>query len=152
MAVATGLATHVLCFRSVWEATAQGKARRAPIGGGGGGALGGLPGRESHRGVDALSFPDRAGAAAVTEVGGYQSKVVQRLAKSFRGASSNELRSLPGKIERLEAEIESLQRSFVAAGYYQQETARIRADQQALNALESELEALYRRWEDLESG
>ena len=39
-AVATGLARHVLCFRSVWEATAQGKGGRAPIeagtGGGGG--------------------------------------------------------------------------------------------------------------------
>jgi acetyl-CoA acetyltransferase len=39
-AVATGLATHVLCFRSVWEGTAQGKGGRAGIGvgdGGGGG-------------------------------------------------------------------------------------------------------------------
>ncbi len=36
-AVACGLATHVLCFRSVWEATAQGKGGRAPIGGGGSG-------------------------------------------------------------------------------------------------------------------
>jgi acetyl-CoA acetyltransferase len=36
LAVACGLATHVLCFRSVWEATAQGKEGRAPIGGGGG--------------------------------------------------------------------------------------------------------------------
>ncbi|MEE9609423.1 MAG: thiolase family protein [Myxococcota bacterium] len=32
-AVACGLATHVLCFRSVWEATAQGKGGRGPIGG-----------------------------------------------------------------------------------------------------------------------
>jgi acetyl-CoA acetyltransferase len=37
LAVASGLSTHVLCFRSVWEATAQGKGGRAPIGGGGGG-------------------------------------------------------------------------------------------------------------------
>jgi acetyl-CoA acetyltransferase len=38
-AVACGLATHVLCFRSVWEASAQGKGGRPPIGaaeGGGG--------------------------------------------------------------------------------------------------------------------
>jgi acetyl-CoA acetyltransferase len=35
LAVACGLATHVLCFRSVWEATAQGKGRRAGIMGGG---------------------------------------------------------------------------------------------------------------------
>ena len=33
MAVATGLASHVLCFRTVWESTAQGAGRRAGIGG-----------------------------------------------------------------------------------------------------------------------
>jgi acetyl-CoA acetyltransferase len=37
MAVATGLARHVLCFRTVWESTAQGGGRRAGIGGAGGG-------------------------------------------------------------------------------------------------------------------
>jgi acetyl-CoA acetyltransferase len=39
LAVACGLAKHVLCFRSVWEGTAQGKGGRSGIGlsGGGGG-------------------------------------------------------------------------------------------------------------------
>ena len=36
MAVATGLAKHVLCFRTVWESTAQGTGRRAGIGAGAG--------------------------------------------------------------------------------------------------------------------
>ena len=38
-AVATGLCNHVLCFRTVWEASAQGDADRASVtmGGGGGG-------------------------------------------------------------------------------------------------------------------
>ena len=38
-AVATGLANHVVCFRTVWEATAQGGGGRAAVtvGGGGGG-------------------------------------------------------------------------------------------------------------------
>jgi acetyl-CoA acetyltransferase len=43
MAVATGLCNHVLCFRTVWEATAQGQKGRAsamPGGGGGGGGKG----------------------------------------------------------------------------------------------------------------
>ena len=40
-AVATGLANHVLCFRSVWEGTAQGKGGRSGIGIGEGGAGGG---------------------------------------------------------------------------------------------------------------
>jgi acetyl-CoA acetyltransferase len=37
MAVATGLARHVLCFRTVWESTAQGGGGRQGIGAGGGG-------------------------------------------------------------------------------------------------------------------
>lgn len=36
-AVAAGYAKHVLCFRTVWESTAQGGGRRAGIGVGGGG-------------------------------------------------------------------------------------------------------------------
>ncbi len=38
-AIATGLARHVLCFRTVWESTAQGDGRRAGIGAGGGGGF-----------------------------------------------------------------------------------------------------------------
>lgn len=38
-AVATGLARHVLCFRTVWESTAQGAGPRAGIGAGGGGGF-----------------------------------------------------------------------------------------------------------------
>jgi acetyl-CoA acetyltransferase len=38
-AVATGIARHVLCFRTVWEATAQGSGKRAGIGAGGGGTF-----------------------------------------------------------------------------------------------------------------
>ena len=37
MAVATGMARHVLCFRTVWESTAQGTGPRGGIGTGGGG-------------------------------------------------------------------------------------------------------------------
>ena len=43
MAVATGLARHVLCFRSIWESTAQGKGGRGAFGLGDGG--GGTPTR-----------------------------------------------------------------------------------------------------------
>lgn len=41
LAVASGLATHVLCFRSVWEGSAQGDKGRAAVtpGGGGGGSF-----------------------------------------------------------------------------------------------------------------
>jgi acetyl-CoA acetyltransferase len=61
MAVATGLARHVLCFRSVWEATAQGKGGRGGIGVGGGGG-GGKPPRMS--GQMEWSIPFRSYSAA----------------------------------------------------------------------------------------
>jgi acetyl-CoA acetyltransferase len=41
MAVATGMANHVLCFRSVWEGSAQGSAGRSSLGPGGGRGRGG---------------------------------------------------------------------------------------------------------------
>ena len=41
-AVAAGLANHVLCFRTVWEASAQGDAGRASVTMGGGGSGGGF--------------------------------------------------------------------------------------------------------------
>jgi len=66
--------------------------------------------------------------------------------------TQKELRALPGRIERLEAEIGALQQSFVADGYYQRDAELIRADQQKLHALEAELQNLYRRWEILEGG
>ncbi len=43
MAVATGLARHVLCFRSVWEATAQGDGGRGGFGLGNGGSPSRVP-------------------------------------------------------------------------------------------------------------
>ncbi len=45
MAVTTGIANHVLCFRTVWEGSAQGDKGRSAVmpGFGGGGRSGGLP-------------------------------------------------------------------------------------------------------------
>jgi acetyl-CoA acetyltransferase len=64
MAVACGLATHVLCFRSVWESTAQGKGGRSGIGvdaGGGGGfrASGPLEYALPFRAYSAAKFAQR---------------------------------------------------------------------------------------------
>jgi acetyl-CoA acetyltransferase len=62
MAVACGLARHVLCFRSVWESTAQGSGRRAPIGADAG-AQGGGPPRATGRMLE-FTLPFRAYSAA----------------------------------------------------------------------------------------
>ncbi len=60
-AVAAGLARHVLCFRSVWESTAQGLGGRSGIGVGGGGG-GGRGYRAS--GMTEFTLPFRAYSAA----------------------------------------------------------------------------------------
>jgi acetyl-CoA acetyltransferase len=57
-AVAAGFAKHVLCFRTVWESTAQGGARRAGIGTGGGGKF-------KASGFMQYSLPYGAASAAV---------------------------------------------------------------------------------------
>ncbi len=49
LAVAAGMADHVLCFRSVWEGSAQGSGGRASLGPGGAGGGGGGGGRGGGR-------------------------------------------------------------------------------------------------------
>jgi ABC transport system ATP-binding/permease protein len=66
-------------------------------------------------------------------------------------AQQNELRSLPGKIEKLETKIEAWQQRFAEPDYYQREATEQRDDQQQLKLLEDELAQLYQRWEALES-
>ena len=77
-------------------------------------------------------------------------KPVRRTDK--HGPEQKELRALPGKIEKIEQAIEALQSKFAAEDYYQQNQETIRADQQQLKTLESELQAMYQRWEELEDG
>lgn len=106
------------------------------------------------------------GPAAVNEyVGGYRDWLRQRQGATAapmrrtkasattgkRSPAQRELRALPGKIEKLETEIEKLQASFSATDYYQREAESIRTDQQTLKQLEAELQDLYQRWEELEA-
>ena len=66
LAVAAGLARHVLCFRSVWESTAQGQGGRQGIGLGPGVGDGGGPGRPPRvsGGMLEYTIPFRSYSAA----------------------------------------------------------------------------------------
>ena len=55
-AVATGLCNHALCFRTVWEASAQGDAGRASVTMGGGGG-GGYPAARLMQGAPPFGVP-----------------------------------------------------------------------------------------------
>ncbi len=73
-----------------------------------------------------------------------------RKARGGQPSAKKELRALPGKIEKIEAEIAALHANLAAPDYYQQPPERIKSDQRALAALEADLEELFRRWEELE--
>ncbi len=67
-----------------------------------------------------------------------------------KSTSQRELRALPGKIERVEAEITALHERLATPDYYQQPAGQIKSDRERLAVLEAELEALFGRWEQLE--
>ncbi len=62
-----------------------------------------------------------------------------------------ELKDLPGRIEKLEAEQSRLHTAVGAAGFYQQPGDRIAATLERLESVGKEIEAAYHRWEGLES-
>ncbi len=61
-----------------------------------------------------------------------------------------ELEALPGQIEKLEQEQQQLQAQVNDPGFYQQDGARIAETMQRLEAVDSELERCFQRWEELE--
>jgi ATP-binding cassette subfamily F protein uup len=61
-----------------------------------------------------------------------------------------ELDSLPGNIEKYDAEIAALHREMAEPQFYQQPGTQIAAEQARLKQLEEQLSAAYHRWEALE--
>ncbi len=62
-----------------------------------------------------------------------------------------ELESLPGTIERLEADLATIHHAMADPSYFQRPGEQIAADQANLNEMEVKLAAAYSRWEELES-
>jgi ABC transport system ATP-binding/permease protein len=65
-------------------------------------------------------------------------------------SEQRELKSLPAKIEELEAEISKHHTAMLKEGYYKQAAAAIAAGQTELHAKEEQLAHAYKRWEELE--
>ena len=66
-------------------------------------------------------------------------------------AGKKELRALPGKIEKMEQRIEAMQLEFADPEFYQQQASIIEDKQKQLRELESGLQQLFDRWEELEA-
>jgi ABC transport system ATP-binding/permease protein len=61
-----------------------------------------------------------------------------------------ELKALPGKIEKLEAEINELHTAMADGGFYKQSAEVIANKQAHLKSLEEQLATAYARWEELD--
>lgn len=93
--------------------------------------------------------PPPAGATASTKPAAKSAKPEKQPQQSQ--AVKKELKTLPGKIEKLEQRIEQFQMEFAEAGFYQQSADIIGDKQQQLSELETRLQQLYDRWEQLEN-
>ncbi|MCP3687920.1 MAG: ATP-binding cassette domain-containing protein, partial [Gammaproteobacteria bacterium] len=63
---------------------------------------------------------------------------------------NKELKTLPGKIEKLEGKIAIIHEEFSKPGFFQQGDDVVQGRQQVLENLETDLQHLYARWEELE--
>jgi ATP-binding cassette subfamily F protein uup len=70
--------------------------------------------------------------------------------KKLSYKEQRELEQLPARIEQLEAAIASVQEHMGTPAFYQQSLDKITAKQAELQALESEFEQAFARWEELE--
>ena len=64
---------------------------------------------------------------------------------------ARELELLPARIETLENDIAARTQAMLDPGFFKQEAAAITAANQALATLQSELDAAYARWQELET-
>jgi ATP-binding cassette subfamily F protein uup len=78
------------------------------------------------------------------------SKATDTAKKRLTFKEKQELESLPGKIEQLEAEIAALHADMAQPTFYQQPGEQIAAAQARLTQLEQGLASAYHRWEELE--
>ena len=62
-----------------------------------------------------------------------------------------ELDQLPGRIEQLETDLETLQSSMMQGDYFSQDKAVIAADKARMDEIEQELAVAYARWDELEA-
>ncbi|QIR14983.1 ABC transporter ATP-binding protein [Shewanella aestuarii] len=80
-----------------------------------------------------------------------KSKTADKSAKKLSYKLQRELEELPGKMEQLEQEIETLQAKISNADFYNQPQDTVNSTLQLLAQTEQQLEVCFERWEELES-
>ena len=99
-----------------------------------------------QRDIDPFSDTPLKDAAA-----GRGKEVQQKKPNKLSYKDQRELDMLPEKIELLETRVQQLTEEMAQAEFFQQEKDMIVNTQKALEAASTDLEACYKRWEELES-
>lgn len=99
----------------------------------------------------AESTAEKSRATTTATSGSNANQPAESKAKRLSYKEQQELSSLPGLIEKLEAEIEALHQVFAAPEFYQQPGDKIAKEQARLKDVETRLAKSYARWEELEA-
>ena len=70
---------------------------------------------------------------------------------AMRQQAAGSAKTLPGEIERLEAEIAAMQERVAAPDFYTRDTEQVQQKLRELSAAEDELERRIERWGELET-
>lgn len=90
-------------------------------------------------------------APAKNDAASKATEVNQKKPKKLSYKDQRELDRLPQKIELLETRVEQLTEEMSKAEFFQQDRSVIVKTQQALETANADLDACYKRWEELES-
>ncbi len=109
--------------------------------------VGGYDDWQRQRPKLAIDSPKSKPAAAASQVAAAE-KTKRRL--SYK--EQQELKSLPGEVEKLEREIAALHQQMAAPEFYRQGGDQITVAQTRLKTLEADYETKFERWHQLEAG
>jgi ATP-binding cassette subfamily F protein uup len=104
-----------------------------------------------QRPAPAVSAPSPAAKPTVAEKSAPAKPAAPAKPKKMSYKEQKELDSLPGTIEKLEADIAALNGEMGQPGFYQQAKDAILQSQNKLAEMEKALETAYARWEELEA-
>ena len=106
--------------------------------------------RQKKRRGDSDSAPASETAAASTDASP-ASSAPQPAARKLSYKLARELEQLPAQVETLEADIAALGRAMNEPAFFRQDAETVARESARAQALQDELDAAYRRWEELES-
>lgn len=97
----------------------------------------------------AMASPKKDKVKVEEKVADSKKSVTKKQRLSYK--DQRELGSIPGKIEKLEAQVAGLEGQIAAPGFYQSSQKEVQNALQELESVQGQLEIAYQRWDELEA-